>query len=144
MIDFIITYLPALLLSFILTYISIPPIIRVSKAKDLFDEPNHRKLNKVVIPTLGGIGIFIGISLSFIIFQKQHHAPEMSYLFGAVLMLFFIGLKDDILVISARKKFIVQLAATAMIVFLGGLHVTSLNGLFGLETIPSWLGAILS
>ncbi len=138
----IITYLPCVIVSFILTYISIPPIVRVSNAKHLFDKPNHRKLNKVVIPTLGGVGIFIGLSLSFIIFSKLGLNNEIKYIFAAVIMLFFIGLKDDILVISAKKKFLVQLVATALLVFLGNVHLESFNGLFGLYEIPVWLGQI--
>lgn len=144
MTSFIVSQLPNIVLSFILTYITIPPIIRVSKAKNLFDEPNHRKLNKVVVPTLGGVGIFIGMMLSIIIFQKSELPNEMRYIFGAVIMLFFIGLKDDILVISAKKKFFVQLAAVAMIVFLGDVRIENMNDLFGLQNIPEWAGQIIS
>ncbi len=144
MINFLVNYLPNIILSFIITYISIPPIIRVSNAKQLFDEPNHRKLNKVVVPTLGGVGIFIGMTLSFILFQRDHQSIEFSYLFGAVLMLFFIGLKDDILVISAKKKFLIQLAAAAMLVFAGDFRIENMNGLFGLNAIPELAGSGLA
>ena len=144
MTNLLIACIPSIFLSFMLTYICIPPIIRVSKAKHLFDEPNHRKLNKSEVPTLGGVGIFIGLSLSCIVFQNNEHYPEMSYLFGAILMLFFIGLKDDILVISAKKKFMVQLAAVSLLVFLGDIRIDNMNDLFGLQNLPQWFSQIIS
>ena len=130
--------------SFIFTYISIPPIVRISHEKHLFDFPNHRKLNKVVVPTLGGVSIFIGITLGSILFLGDSNMPEFRYIIGALILLFFVGLKDDILILAPMKKLVVQIAAASMLVILGNIQITNLSDLFLMEHIGSWLSVPLS
>ncbi len=130
--------------SFLFTYLCIPPIVRISQEKHLFDVPNSRKLNKTVVPTLGGISIFIGVTLASILFIGKLSFPEMRYIIAALIMLFFIGLKDDILVIAPGKKLIIQIAAAAILVVLGGVQIKSLSNLFYLNQISIWISAPLS
>ncbi|HKJ42102.1 MAG TPA: MraY family glycosyltransferase [Sunxiuqinia sp.] len=134
----------AIILSFAITYISIPTIVRISREKKLFDEPNHRRLNKKVVPTLGGVGIFIGLILGTSLLLGTARFPEYRYIVGALILLFFIGLKDDILVISAKKKLVVQFAATIILVGLGQLQISNLSNLFLLNHLNVWLSVPLS
>ena len=53
--------------SFLITFLAIPVIIQVAKDKKLYDEPGERKIHKVVIPTLGGLGIFAGFIISYLV-----------------------------------------------------------------------------
>lgn len=122
-------------LGFVLVYVTIPPIIRVSIAKHLYDTPNSRKASKVVVPTLGGAAIFIGFILSTIIATDGYNFGELKYLIAAVILMFFLGLKDDLVDISARKKLFVQLAATSMLIVLGNFRFTNLQGVFGFYEI---------
>ena len=99
----------AFTIGFILVYLSIPAIINVSRAKHLYDEPNERTASKKIVPTLGGVAIFIGLTISTIIGTNGYSFNELKYLIVAIIIMFFIGLKDDILTISARKKLYVQI-----------------------------------
>lgn len=130
--------------SFVLTYISIPPIVRVSNAKNLMDVPDHRKLNKTVIPTLGGIAIFIGLNVSSMIFMPNKSMPDVRFLYAGVIMMFFIGLKDDILIISAQKKLVVQIIASVVIVMFGHFRITNFYGLAEINHINQWVSVPLS
>jgi len=122
-------------LGFGLVFLTIPPIIRVSIAKRLYDTPNERKVNKVVVPTLGGVAIFIGFILSTIIATDGYNFGELKYLIAAIIIMFFVGLKDDMMDISARKKLFVQLATAIMLIVLGNFRFTNLQGIFGLYEI---------
>ncbi|KOH44319.1 glycosyltransferase family 4 protein [Sunxiuqinia dokdonensis] len=144
MTEYLLIIFAAVTASFLFTYITIPPIVRISNEKHLFDVPNSRKLNKTVVPTLGGVAIFIGICLGSTLFMGNLEFTELRYIFAALLMLFFIGLKDDILIISARKKLFVQMAAAAILVGLGNVQITSLANLFFFNQISIWLSAPLS
>ncbi len=104
-------------LAFIITFFSIPVIIQVAKEKKLFDEPDERKVHKTVIPTLGGLGIFAGFILACLMCTPPAANSQLQFFAGACVVIFFLGLKDDILVISATKKFIGQLIAAGIIVF---------------------------
>lgn len=129
----IITLLTSLLTSFLLTYMVIPSIVSLSSTKKLFDYPDERKLNKVVVPTMGGVGIFIGLTVSSILFIRPGNAGELRYLLLGVIIMFFVGIKDDMLVISARKKFILQIIAGLALVLLGDFCITRPYGLFNTE-----------
>jgi len=123
------------ILGFGLVFLTIPPIIRVSIAKHLYDTPNSRKASKVVVPTLGGVAIFIGFILSTIIATDGYNFGELKYLIAAVILMFFVGLKDDMMDISARKKLLVQLSTAIMLIVLGNFRFTNLQGTFGLYEI---------
>ncbi len=128
-----------ILVSFCLTYFAIPPIVRISNEKSLFDLPNERKLNKFAIPTLGGVAIFIGISISSILFLPDADMPGLRYMSASVIMMFFVGLKDDIMIISAVKKLIIQIAAALIMVYWGGFRIIHTYGIFSIDQFPDWI-----
>ena len=140
----IIYILTALVIGFVLTYGTVPPIVTLSNEKKLFDVPNKRKLNKVVVPTLGGIPIFIGWVLSSLLCLQGYFIAGMQYLLVAILFMFFIGLKDDITLMSANKKFALQLLVATMLVTFGDFRVIETYGLFGFNTINIWISIPVS
>jgi UDP-GlcNAc:undecaprenyl-phosphate/decaprenyl-phosphate GlcNAc-1-phosphate transferase len=131
----IIQVLFSFIIGFFLVYLTIPIVVRVSKAKKLFDFPDERKVNTKVIPNLGGISIFIGISIATLLTLGNIHFPEFRYILAGMIILLFIGIKDDILVISARKKFIAQIACALILIIAGNIRFTNLHGVLGLHEI---------
>ncbi|MES2429882.1 MAG: MraY family glycosyltransferase [Bacteroidota bacterium] len=123
-------------LAFLITFFAIPIIIQVARDKKLFDEPDERKVHKVVIPTLGGLGIFAGFILSTLIGVPSNSGRELQFFAAAAIVIFFLGIKDDILVLSAAKKFLGQLIAAGIIIYFGGVQITNMHGLFGIYEIP--------
>ena len=122
-------------LSFLITFFAIPVIIQVARQKKMFDEPDERKVHKMVIPTLGGLGIFAGFILATLL-GVPVGSPELQYFVAAATVIFFLGIKDDILVLSAAKKFIGQLIAAGIIIKFGGVQITNMHGFLGIGQIP--------
>lgn len=114
---------------------TIPPLIKVSFAKHLYDTPNHRKVSKAVVPTLGGVAIFLGFILSTIVATDGYIFKELKYLIAAVIILFFIGLKDDLMEISAGKKLMVEIVTACLLIIMGDIRFTNLQGAFGIHEI---------
>jgi UDP-N-acetylmuramyl pentapeptide phosphotransferase/UDP-N-acetylglucosamine-1-phosphate transferase len=54
-------------IAFFITFAAIPVIIQVADAKKLFDVPDERKVHLSPIPSLGGLGIFAGLILAFLV-----------------------------------------------------------------------------
>lgn len=131
----LILILAALILSFAFVVITIPPILRVAKAKKLYDHSDERKIHTNVVPPLGGVAIFIGFILATIIATDGLSFDGLKYIIAAVMIMFFIGLKDDLLIISARKKLMVQLFASILLITLGNVRFTDLHGIL-------WTGEI--
>ncbi len=128
----------ASLISFIMVFMSIPTILRVAHKKNLFDEPNQRTVHRVRIPTLGGLAIFIGFLFTYSLFVDWFEFPKIPFLIPALLIVFGIGIKDDILVTAPMVKLAGQLVAAIIIVGLGDLRITDFHGFFGLQPDPLW------
>lgn len=131
-------------LAFLITFFAIPVIIQVAKDKKLFDEPDERKVHKNVIPTLGGLGIFAGFIIATLMGVPSGITSELQYFAAATTVIFFLGIKDDILVLSASKKFIGQLIAAGIIIKFGGVQISNMHGFLGIYEIPHIASIILS
>ena len=131
-------------ISFIITFLAIPVIMRIAEEKKLFDLPDGRKLHNTPIASLGGVGIFSGFFMAALLSITLKINPEFQYYFAAALVIFILGLKDDIVVLNATKKFIGQLTAAAILVHLANLRITSMHGLFGLGELPPAFSFVLS
>lgn len=130
--------------SFIITFLVIPAIMRVAREKKLFDLPDSRKLHTTPIASLGGVGIFLGFFLSCLLTIQTKLSSEVQFCFASGIVVFFLGLKDDILVISALKKFLGQLAAAAILIHLANIRIESMHGLFGLGQLPEPVSYLIS
>jgi UDP-GlcNAc:undecaprenyl-phosphate GlcNAc-1-phosphate transferase len=130
-------------LAFLITFFAIPVIIEVARRKKLFDEPEERKVHKMVIPTLGGLGIFAGFILSTLI-GAPVGSNELQYFAAAAIVIFFLGIKDDILALSAAKKFIGQLVAAGIIIQFGGVQISNMHGFLGITIIPHMASIVLT
>ena len=95
------------------------------------------------IPTLGGLAIFIGFLFTYSLFVDWFRFIEIPFLIPAILIIFGIGIKDDILVTAPMVKLAGQLIAVIIVVGLGGLTITDFHGFFGLQPDPFW-GTILT
>ena len=131
-------------LSFLITFFAIPVIIQVAKDKKLFDEPDERKVHKAVIPTLGGLGIFAGFIVATLMGVPLGITTELQYFAAASIVIFFLGMKDDILVLSASKKFIGQLIAAGILIKFAGVQITNMHGFLGIYVIPHYASIALS
>ncbi|PRY98189.1 glycosyl transferase family 4 [Marinilabilia salmonicolor] len=135
MIDYstILMVLFAAMLSFLLVFLSIPTILRVSHAKNLFDEPGKRRIHKQAVPNLGGLGIFIGILFTYSLYIDWFDIRAVPFIIPALLVIFSIGIKDDIMITAPMVKLLGQILAAFIIVGFGDLRLTDFHGFFGLQ-----------
>lgn len=122
-------------LAFLITFFSIPVIIEVAKDKKLFDEPGERKVHKQGIPTLGGLGIFAGFIFSMLMGIPPADTAFLQYFIAAIMIIFFMGIKDDILILTAGKKFVGQLIAAGIIIKFGGIQINDMFGILGMHAL---------
>lgn len=143
----------SLLISIILSALIIPRILVVAYRKKLFDIPDERKIHYGIVPRLGGISFVptILFSMAFTTgFQYQigyeipeetlHYIiPEFYFLACGLTLLYLTGIKDDLVGLRYRSKFVVQIVAASLIP-LSGLWINNLYGLFGIDELTPWLG----
>jgi UDP-N-acetylmuramyl pentapeptide phosphotransferase/UDP-N-acetylglucosamine-1-phosphate transferase len=132
----------SLLLAFFVVYISIPSIVTVANKKHLYDEPGRRKSHRHNVPNLGGVAIFAGLIIASGLFVDIISSKEFMPVLVAIVVIFFIGIKDDILIIAPDKKLYGELVAAIIIVVIGNLRLTSLHGFLGVYEID-YISSIL-
>ncbi|HSG68302.1 MAG TPA: MraY family glycosyltransferase [Bacteroidales bacterium] len=140
----LILLIASMLLSFALVLITTPPIVRVARAKRIFDVTDERKVHTLSVPTLGGIAIFIAVSITTALFSSGYPTPDHHYVYAAMVTLFFVGIKDDIVFINPRTKFIIQLLVAIMLVGLGGYSLNNWQGVLAMFKVAPILGNIVT
>ncbi len=123
------------LTAFVVSMISIPPIIRIIEKYSLYDLPNDRKLHRSPIPTMGGIAIVAGMMTALFLWLPFDNSNAQVCFFLSVTVLFALGILDDLKDLSAKYKLIVQIGLASLIA-LSGIRITSFDGLFGLHELP--------
>ncbi|MFN8776890.1 MAG: glycosyltransferase family 4 protein [Flavobacteriales bacterium] len=137
------------LTAFFLVVLAMPALIKVAKLKHLVDEPGEaRKLHHRSIPTMGGILIFAGTIIAYCLwfpsksewqfgqnYRLLDALNEFKYLVACMFILFFMGLKDDIIGVSPSKKLFIHLFVGMILVLMADIRLTEFWGLLGIEEI---------
>ena len=120
--------------SFLVALFAVPSIIYVAHLKNILDKPNLRTVHESLTPRLGGLAVFAGFMSALTIFGSLENGVQQ--LLAGCIILFFIGLKDDLVTISAFKKFAVQLLATGIVMIIADIRIRSFQGIFGIFELP--------
>ena len=129
----------ALVLAFAIAYRTFPTILYVAKIKHLMDEPDSRSLHSDHTPTLGGIGIFLSLIVVMTFVGAFLNTKVLLLVMGGLTLLFFLGLKDDLTVISARNKFIGQVFAAGLLIVFTNTRIIGFSSILDVYTLPYWV-----
>ncbi|RNA61301.1 undecaprenyl/decaprenyl-phosphate alpha-N-acetylglucosaminyl 1-phosphate transferase [Chryseobacterium nematophagum] len=131
------------LFSFFITFYSIPTIIKISKRKNLMDEPGIRSSHLRRIPNLGGIAIFYSIGICASAFAYELF-DLYKFLFASLIILLYIGVMDDIVVMRAYKKLVAQVVVSSIIVIGSDIRIRSLFGILGIYELEYFISVLFS
>lgn len=141
--EFITIYFPnwflisaGFLTALVITLISIPPIVSMAQLKGFYAMPNGRTSHKNATPYLGGVAVFNGLILSVVLIGGIGFGLDLTYLIAGLIIMLFVGLKDDILSINPTKKLLGQLIACGIVVILGDMRIDHFHGILGITMIP--------
>lgn len=129
-----------------------PRILLIAYRKRLFDVPNERKVHRHVVPRLGGLAftpiafmaliLLGGLNLSFgqtdLHTVMEQEAQALYYTVCAFLLIYLVGIADDLVGVRYRQKFIAQLICGALFIA-GGFTLNNLCGLAGLGSLSPWI-----
>jgi len=134
----------ACLTSFLMVIFSIPSILTIAKEKHLYDEPSERKRHLTKTPRLGGLAIFVSFVFSVSIWGQFENIKDVQFILAAILLIFFSGLKDDIIVIAPFKKLGAQIIAAGIVVLKTDLLISNFHGVLGIYELPQFLAYFIS
>lgn len=153
----IINCIAVFILSIFCAGIVIPQILLIAFRKKLMDVPDERKIHRSLVPRLGGIAFkpVIFFSLAFIIGidlvighpqildELFLDARPLIFGFCAVMVIYLVGIADDLIGVRYRAKFVIQILCALMLVT-GGTCMSDLHGLLWIEDMPDWIGIPLT
>jgi UDP-N-acetylmuramyl pentapeptide phosphotransferase/UDP-N-acetylglucosamine-1-phosphate transferase len=121
--------------AFVIAMLLIPPLIYFINRYKWFDVPDLRKEHDLPIPTMGGIAVCISMAIACMLwFQFSKDLFIVSFFFS-IIVLFAVGIMDDMNDMKARNKLVIQLALGSLIAF-SGVRVVSFNGILGIYELP--------
>lgn len=135
--------LAACVTAFLVSFITLPVIIKYFLSKNLVDTPGRRKIHKKITPSMGGISIFVGFLIATLIWMDYSEWQSFRYVIASLFLIFLLGVRDDIVPFKATQKLLGQIVAVVTLLF-STIHVTSLYGLMNIVEIPALAGYILT
>lgn len=138
-------------------WIIIPQILLVAFRKRLFDVVDGRKVHVGVVPRLGGVAFapiqccLLALSMFFMykfdwgftVLSPFLVFSQFLLLMCGLVVLFMVGIADDLIGVNYRRKFVMQVLAASFFP-LSGLWINDLYGLAGVTILPSWIGMPLT
>lgn len=152
----ILWYIPIFVLSLVFVAIVIPAIVSVADKIHLYDTQDGRKVHQGEVPRLGGIAFLPAILFTLLAVlaimtrflpESLHvtYAPITEIMMAAAgcVLLYLVGIMDDVIGVSYRSKFIVQFLA-AVLLCCSGLYISDLHGVFGIRSVSPFIGVPLT
>ena len=133
-----------ILLSFIGTLWIHPKILKIAILKNIVDNPDARKLQRNPIPVMGGIAVFFGIAIGLCSSQAMFNSANTFMLISAMLIMLYIGTIDDIINLSPRTRFLIEIMVISWLMYASKSSINCFWGLWGISTIPQWLSYALT
>jgi UDP-N-acetylmuramyl pentapeptide phosphotransferase/UDP-N-acetylglucosamine-1-phosphate transferase len=131
-------------LAFLIAFQSFPTILFVAKQKHLMDEPDGRSLHSNTTPTLGGIGIFFSLIVVMTLVGAFLNTKVLLLVMGGLTILFFLGLKDDLTILSAGKKFGGQLFASGLLIIFTDTRIIGFSTILDIDILPYWISILFT
>ena len=121
-------------------------ILQIAKVKQLVDNPDARKLQKVPVPVLGGLAVYFGLiagMMAFVAMSGMDIVHHLSVALGCSVML-YIGALDDILGLTPRSRLVIEVLVILGVIYGSGMCVDSLHGLWGVQEMSWWVAVPLT
>tara|TARA_B100000214_G_scaffold56448_1_gene36227 strand:+ start:9937 stop:10974 length:1038 start_codon:yes stop_codon:yes gene_type:complete len=113
------------LTSFFITFLAIPKVISFANRYRLSDQAGDRASHEGSVPVFGGIAIFLGIILAISLWSQL---IDMLFFVISLIIVFFVGILDDLLGLSPFKKLVGQILATLIIIYFGDIKIDNMHG----------------
>lgn len=120
----------------ILSYVLIQLIIKYAHTMSLIDIPNDRSLHKEIIPRGAGVGFVFSMILSVGLYDFTMFVSYW-YVFVSIVIVFIVGIIDDIYDVQPKTKFITIFMATTLLWWYG-ISIGTLGSYVGMEFNLGW------
>lgn len=123
-------FMPALIALFCTCWIY-PYILKVAKIKNIVDNPDARKLQRIPIPVLGGFTVVFGILTGIMSANLFGNFNGIFPIFSAIIFILIVGLIDDIISLSPKVRFVIEIIQVLYLIYTTKCQLNDFLGLWG-------------
>lgn len=134
--NFLLHVIIPFVVSFLAAVWVFPKILHIALQKNIVDNPDARKLQRVPVPVLGGVAVIFGITVALSVCRLLFDCSDLFTIVLAMFMMLYVGTIDDIMELSPNIRFVIEIGVTLMLMFTCGYSIDHLHGLWGLQDIP--------
>ena len=102
-------YLTLFVVSLCATWWIFKKVLKIAKLKNIVDNPDARKLQRVPVPVLGGIAVFFGIVFAFAVAGVTFNISNMFAMICVMTIMLYVGTMDDIIGLSPSLRFLIEI-----------------------------------
>ena len=124
------------LASLVICMALIPVLMATAGRLQVFDLPGDRKVHHTPMAKVGGLAFAAGTFVAMLLWAPKDPIITSGLIGGAVILLF--GAWDYRVGLGYKAKFLGQLIAAAVVVWVGGVHLTTLP-FMGETPLPLWI-----
>lgn len=121
-----------------------PYVLKVAKVKNIVDNPDARKLQHIPIPILGGLTVVFGILSGIMCFNLIGEQVDLFPVFASIFIILIVGLLDDIISLSPKVRFVVEIILVIYIIFTTDYQINDFHGLWGVNRISNYISIPLT
>lgn len=140
----ILYYLGLFMVSLLSTTWIFRKTLRIALEKNIVDNPDARKIQRIPIPVLGGVAVFFGIIAALAVAGVFHDVSVLFEMGAVMTIMLYVGTIDDIISLTPRSRFIVEILAVLALIFCNGYSINDFHGLWGIGVLPSYLAIPLT
>jgi UDP-N-acetylmuramyl pentapeptide phosphotransferase/UDP-N-acetylglucosamine-1-phosphate transferase len=128
----------------VVTTMAFPFVLRFAKRHNIVDNPNARKLQRIPIPVLGGVAVYIGVLTGVLALAAFRMEPVLLWMLLAMTVMLCIGVWDDITDLSPAFRLTVELLVVCVFMYATGYYMDDFHGLWGIHKLDFYLAVALS
>ena len=107
-----------------------PYVLKVAKTKNIVDNPDARKLQRTPVPVMGGLTVVFGVLSGLMGYNLFGNFFELFPVFAAIIIIMIVGLMDDIISLSPRVRFVIEIVLVLFLIHTTGCQINNFYGLW--------------
>ena len=137
-------YITLFIVALLSTWWIFKEVLKIAMMKNIVDNPDARKLQKTPVPVLGGVAVFFGMIVALTVTRLTFDTYSLFAIMGVMTIMLYLGVMDDILSLSPRLRFIVEILVVLLLMFSNKYAINDFQGLWGIHQISSWIAVPLT
>jgi UDP-GlcNAc:undecaprenyl-phosphate/decaprenyl-phosphate GlcNAc-1-phosphate transferase len=122
--------------AFAVGFLVTPILIFFLKKMEILDSPGGRKIHSNSIPSMGGMAFIIAALFSLLIWMEYQYLVDLRFVLSGIILMFFVGLRDDLVDLTAWQKLAAQMVATYIVVVMSDVRISGFYGFLGIYELP--------